>query len=69
MTDGSMVAAGYTVSDYFDLVRRGALSEDDRVELLDGVIVAEPPVDPPHASGITRVALPGARVTVGDPLP
>lgn len=54
MTDGSVVPAGYTVSDYFDLVRRGALSEDDRVELLDGVIVAEPPMDPPHASGITR---------------
>jgi Uma2 family endonuclease len=55
MADGHMGHAGYSVSDYFDLVRRGTLSEDDRVELLDGVIVAEPPMDPPHAAGIARV--------------
>ena len=52
MADGYVGPAGYTVSDYFDLVKRGTLNEDDRVELLDGVIVAEPPMDPPHASGI-----------------
>lgn len=52
MADGDLGHAGYSVSDYFELVRRGTLSEDDRVELLDGVIVAEPPMDPPHATGI-----------------
>ena len=45
----------YTVQQYFDLVPQGILRPDDRVELLEGVIVAEPPMDPPHASGITRV--------------
>jgi len=45
----------YTVEQYFDLVTQGILQPDDRVELLEGVIVAEPPMDPPHASGISRV--------------
>ncbi len=65
MADHRAVRDGYTVDAYFGLVHDGILSEDDRVELLDGVIVAEPPMDPPHASGITYVtkALMGA---VGD---
>ncbi len=46
----------YTVTAYFDLVRRGVLGEDDRVELLDGVVVAEPPSDPPHAAAVEHVA-------------
>jgi Uma2 family endonuclease len=54
MSDARPGCGGYTVADYFDLVRRGVLAEDDRVELLDGVIVAEPPMDPPHATGIGR---------------
>lgn len=54
MSDARPGHGGYTVADYFDLVRRGVLAEDDRVELLDGVIVAEPPMDPPHATGIAR---------------
>jgi Uma2 family endonuclease len=55
MSNQRAVGAGYTVDAYFTLVQDGLLSEDDRVELLDGVIVAEPPMDPPHASGITYV--------------
>ena len=55
MSDDRAVGEGYTVDAYFTLVRDGLLGEDDRVELLDGVIVAEPPMDPPHASGITCV--------------
>jgi Uma2 family endonuclease len=50
-----MDPARYTVEQYFDLVTQGVLQPDDRVELLEGVIVAEPPMDPPHASGTTRV--------------
>lgn len=65
MADGYVGPAGYTVSDYFDLVKRGTLNEDDRVELLDGVIVAEPPMDPPHASGIT-LAMRAVDRAVGD---
>ena len=48
--------SGYSVDAYFDLVRQGVLDERDRVELLDGVIVAEPPMDPLHATGISMVA-------------
>lgn len=48
--------SGYSVDAYFKLVDTGVLQADDRVELLDGVIVAEPPMDPPHATGITLVA-------------
>lgn len=48
-------ATGYSVESYFGLVRSGELAPDDHVELLDGVIVAEPPQDPPHASAISRL--------------
>ncbi len=48
--------SGYSVEAYFDLVRQGLLTADDRVELLDGVIVAEPPMDPPHASTVAGAA-------------
>jgi Uma2 family endonuclease len=48
-------AGPYTVESYFDLARSGALDPEDHTELLDGVIVAEPPQEPPHASGTTRV--------------
>lgn len=55
----------YSVAAYFELLRRGILREDDRVELLDGVIVSEPPCDPPHAAGVEQVA--GTlRAAVGD---
>jgi Uma2 family endonuclease len=46
----------YTVDAYFGLVHAGQLDEDDRVELLDGVIVAERPMDPPHATAISLVS-------------
>lgn len=45
----------YTVEGYFGLVRDGLLDADEHVELLEGVIVAEPPQDPPHASGTMHV--------------
>ncbi|MGH7337972.1 MAG: Uma2 family endonuclease, partial [Myxococcota bacterium] len=44
-----------TVERYFDLVEAGVLSEDDRVELLEGVIVAMTPSNPPHAAAVTMV--------------
>jgi Uma2 family endonuclease len=47
------VERGYSVDAYFCLVTDGLLGPRDRVELLDGVIVAEPPMEPPHASGIS----------------
>ena len=41
-----------TVERYFGLVETGVLSEDDRVELLEGVVVAMTPQNPPHAAGV-----------------
>lgn len=43
----------YTSERYFALVSQGVLAEDDRVELLEGVIVAMSPQNPPHAFGVT----------------
>ncbi len=43
-----------SVTRYLDLVVTGALAEDDRVELLEGVIVAMPPANPPHDAAVTR---------------
>jgi len=50
---GRVAPPRYTVDRYFALVDEGVLGPDDRVELLEGVIVAEPPSDPPHASGVS----------------
>ena len=46
-----------TAEQYFGLVEAGWLSEDDRVELLEGVIVAMTPTSPPHDSAVTRVSV------------
>jgi Uma2 family endonuclease len=43
-----------TVERYLGLVEAGVLSEDDRVELLEGVVVATTPSNPPHAAGVAR---------------
>jgi Uma2 family endonuclease len=43
-----------SVERYLGLVEAGVLGEDDRVELLEGVIVAMAPQNPPHAAGVAR---------------
>ena len=53
-----------TVERYFGLLEAGVLSEDDRVELLEGVVVAMTPQNPPHASGVAR-ADEALRIAVG----
>jgi Uma2 family endonuclease len=45
----------YTTQRYLGLVEGGVLGPDDRVELLEGVIVAIPPQNPQHAAAIGRV--------------
>jgi len=40
---------------YFALVARGDLRPDDRVELLEGVVVSMPPQGSPHANAIARI--------------
>ena len=52
----SIPSAGeLTVERYFALAEQGAFEPDERVELLEGVVVPMPPQSPPHASGITNV--------------
>jgi len=46
----------FTVERYLALIDEGVLAEDDRVELLDGVVVAMAPQSPPHAGITHRVA-------------
>ena len=44
-----------TVERYFALVDEGVLGPDDRVELLEGVVVAMSPSNPPHATVVGLV--------------
>jgi Uma2 family endonuclease len=46
----------FSVAAYFRLLETGALTERDRVELLEGVIVAMTPSNPPHAGFVTKVS-------------
>ena len=47
-----------SVEDYHRMVEAGILDEDDRVELLDGVIVEMPPQGPRHAILIQKLCDP-----------
>ena len=49
-------AARYTVERYFRLVDDGLIERDDRVELLEGVVVSMSPQNPPHATTVSKVA-------------
>jgi len=46
----------YTSERYFRLAEEGVLEPDDRVELLDGVIVAMAPSGPRHATVVNQAA-------------
>jgi Uma2 family endonuclease len=46
-----------SVERFFGLVEAGVLTHDDRVELLEGVVVAMTPSNPPHDSCVTRATL------------
>src|SRR5436309_11692776 len=50
------VPARWPAEQYLRLVDQGVLAPDDRVELLEGVIVAMAPQNEPHAAGVRRVA-------------
>ncbi len=45
----------YTVANYFALVRDGILQPDEHVELIEGVVVAEPPQDPEHSAVTSQI--------------
>jgi Uma2 family endonuclease len=44
----------FTVEDYYKMAEAGILTEDDRVELLDGEIVQMSPIGPRHANAVDR---------------
>jgi Uma2 family endonuclease len=48
-------ATRFRVDAYFELLRRGVLTREDRVELLEGVIVEKEPMDPPHAFAVAKL--------------
>jgi Uma2 family endonuclease len=59
----------------YDTIVRAGVFEDDRVELLEGVVVSMSPIDPPHASAVeafTEILVPAllgrARVRVQLPM-
>jgi len=49
-------APHYTSEEFFALASRGMLAPDDRVELLEGVIVAMSPQNPRHVAGVHLAA-------------
>ncbi|MDQ3703195.1 MAG: Uma2 family endonuclease [Chloroflexota bacterium] len=44
----------FTVDEYFEMARAGILTEDDRVELIDGQIIQMSPIGDPHAEAVNR---------------
>ncbi len=56
MARGAPAPTRYTKEQYFGLVKRGVLRPEDRVELLEGVIVAMAPQSTRHAFVIRQVA-------------
>ena len=46
----------FTVAEYYALADAGILSENDRVELLDGDIIVMPPIGDWHAGGVKLFA-------------
>ncbi len=45
----------FTVDEYHRMAEAGILGEDDRVELIDGQVVAMTPIGPDHASCVNRL--------------
>jgi Uma2 family endonuclease len=46
----------FTLDEYHRLIDANILTENDRVELLNGWIVSKMPIDPPHASTLARLS-------------
>lgn len=53
----------FTVDEYYRMADTGILTEDDRVELLDGEIVKLSPIGPRHAATVTDLQYALHRVT------
>jgi Uma2 family endonuclease len=55
LTDGA-APSRWTTEQYLDLVRDGVIAPDDRVELLEGVIVSMAPSNLRHDAGVFRLS-------------
>jgi len=55
--DASLPVHPLTVDDVHAMVRAGILGEDDRVELLDGVLVEMSPQGPAHLRAVSRLTM------------
>ena len=45
----------FTADEYQEMGRAGILREDDRVELIDGEVLAMSPIGPPHIGTVNRL--------------
>jgi Uma2 family endonuclease len=45
----------FTVAEFNKMVKFGILAPDERIELVDGEVIAMPPMEPPHASIVARL--------------
>src|SRR2546427_3902370 len=55
----------FTVDEYHKMGEAGILSEDDRLELIDGEIVQMSPINVPHAVCVDRLTMLFAPLLVG----
>lgn len=51
-----MAITRYSVDNYEEMIRLGALTVNDRVELIRGEIVAKMPIGPKHAGCVRRTS-------------
>jgi len=56
----------FSLDEYHHLIEIGFLTENDKVELLNGWIVSKMPINPPHAAAVSRAARRLERVLGGD---
>jgi Uma2 family endonuclease len=70
-----MAITRYSVDDYEEMIRLGALTENDRVQLIRGEIVPKMPIGPRHSASVKRLsevlfqrAVPAAIVGIQDPI-
>jgi Uma2 family endonuclease len=56
MAHGAPARTRYTKEQYFRLVTTGVLRPEDRVELLEGVVVAMAPQSPRHATAVRQIS-------------